>query len=98
MTLPGKITLSAIKSVFCQKQLQQKLSDHEILQITYDDLQKVYNSIAQAERLGRIIIEQVFCTYIERPQFFFYRTHLKIVTINFKKNIRTFSKEFLNII
>jgi CRP-like cAMP-binding protein len=38
----------------------QALEDCEILQISYDDLQVFYNSISQAERFGRIVIEQVF--------------------------------------
>ena len=38
----------------------QALEDCEILQISYTDLQIFYNSIAQAERFGRIVIEQVF--------------------------------------
>lgn len=36
------------------------LEDCEILQISYDDLQLFYKSISQAERFGRIVIEQVF--------------------------------------
>lgn len=38
----------------------QALEDCEILQISYDDLQVFYKSISQAERFGRIVIEQVF--------------------------------------
>lgn len=38
----------------------QALEDCEILQISYDDLQLFYKSISQAERFGRIVIEQVF--------------------------------------
>ena len=38
----------------------QALEDCEILQISYADLQMFYNSIAHAERFGRIVIEQVF--------------------------------------
>jgi CRP-like cAMP-binding protein len=36
------------------------LEDCEILQISYDDLQLFYKSISQAERFGRLVIEQVF--------------------------------------
>jgi len=39
----------------------QALEDCEILQISYNDLQIFYNSIAQAERFGRVVIEQVLC-------------------------------------
>jgi CRP-like cAMP-binding protein len=38
----------------------QALEDCEILQISYNDLQLFYKSISQAERFGRIVIEQVF--------------------------------------
>lgn len=38
----------------------QALEDCEILQISYNDLQLFYKSIAQAERFGRLVIEQVF--------------------------------------
>jgi CRP-like cAMP-binding protein len=38
----------------------QALEDCEILQISYDDLQLFYKSISQAERFGRVVIEQVF--------------------------------------
>jgi CRP-like cAMP-binding protein len=38
----------------------QALEDCEILQISYDNLQLFYKSISQAERFGRIVIEQVF--------------------------------------
>jgi CRP-like cAMP-binding protein len=38
----------------------QALEDCEIFQISYDDLQLFYKSISQAERFGRIVIEQVF--------------------------------------
>ncbi|CAM4013642.1 cAMP-binding domain of CRP or a regulatory subunit of cAMP-dependent protein kinases [Pedobacter westerhofensis] len=38
----------------------QALEDCEVLQISYDDLQLFYQSIRQAERFGRIVIEQVF--------------------------------------
>jgi len=38
----------------------QALEDCEILQISYADLQIFYKSIVQAERFGRIVIEQVF--------------------------------------
>lgn len=38
----------------------QALEDCEILQISYDDLQQFYKSIRQAERFGRLVIEQVF--------------------------------------
>ena len=38
----------------------QALEDCEILEITYDDLQTLYKSVQKGERLGRIIIEQVF--------------------------------------
>jgi CRP-like cAMP-binding protein len=38
----------------------QALEDCEILQISYDDLQLFYKSISQAERFGRLVIEQVF--------------------------------------
>jgi CRP-like cAMP-binding protein len=38
----------------------QALEDCEILQISYDDLQLFYKSVSQAERFGRLVIEQVF--------------------------------------
>jgi CRP-like cAMP-binding protein len=38
----------------------QALEDCEVFQISYDDLQLFYKSISQAERFGRIVIEQVF--------------------------------------
>lgn len=38
----------------------QALEDCEILQISYDDLQILYRDIRQGERLGRLVIEQVF--------------------------------------
>ncbi|GAB3017034.1 Crp/Fnr family transcriptional regulator [Niabella terrae] len=38
----------------------QALEDCEILQISYDSLQIFYKSIRQGERLGRLVIEQVF--------------------------------------
>ena len=38
----------------------QALEDCEILQISYEDLQLFYKSVKQAERFGRLIIEQVF--------------------------------------
>jgi CRP-like cAMP-binding protein len=38
----------------------QALEDCVILQISYDDLQLFYKSISQAERFGRVVIEQVF--------------------------------------
>ncbi|WDF67609.1 Crp/Fnr family transcriptional regulator [Sphingobacterium oryzagri] len=38
----------------------QALEDCEILQISYDDLQLFYATVAQGERLGRLVIEQVF--------------------------------------
>ena len=38
----------------------QALEDSEILQISYDDLQMLYQSVKQGERLGRLVIEQVF--------------------------------------
>lgn len=38
----------------------QALEDCNILQISYSDLQTFYKSVAQAERFGRLIIEQVF--------------------------------------
>lgn len=38
----------------------QALEDCEIWQISYDDLQQFYKSIRQAERFGRLVIEQVF--------------------------------------
>jgi CRP-like cAMP-binding protein len=38
----------------------QALEDCEILQISYEDLQLFYKSVTQAERFGRIVIEQVF--------------------------------------
>jgi len=38
----------------------QALEDCKILQISYDDLQLFYKSIRQAERFGRLVIEQVF--------------------------------------
>ncbi|MFX8589563.1 hypothetical protein ABTM20_19345, partial [Acinetobacter baumannii] len=38
----------------------QALEDCEILQISHDDLQQFYKSIGQAERFGRLVIEQVF--------------------------------------
>jgi len=36
------------------------LEDCEILQISYEDLQILYKSIEEGERLGRLVIEQVF--------------------------------------
>lgn len=38
----------------------QALEDCEILQISYEDLQLFYKSVTQAERFGRLVIEQVF--------------------------------------
>ncbi|SDQ64704.1 cAMP-binding domain of CRP or a regulatory subunit of cAMP-dependent protein kinases [Chryseobacterium soldanellicola] len=38
----------------------QALEDCEILQISYDDLQTMYTALQQGERLGRLVIEQVF--------------------------------------
>lgn len=38
----------------------QALEDCEILQISYEDLQSFYKSVTQAERFGRLVIEQVF--------------------------------------
>jgi len=38
----------------------QALEDCEILQISYEDLQILYKSIEEGERLGRLVIEQVF--------------------------------------
>ena len=38
----------------------QVLEDSEILQISHEDLQVLYKSVQQGERLGRIVIEQVF--------------------------------------
>jgi CRP-like cAMP-binding protein len=38
----------------------QALEDCELMQISYDDLQLFYKTISQAERFGRIVIEQVF--------------------------------------
>lgn len=38
----------------------QALEDCEILQISYEDLQLFYKSVKQAERFGRLVIEQVF--------------------------------------
>jgi CRP-like cAMP-binding protein len=38
----------------------QALEDCELMQISYDDLQLFYKTINQAERFGRIVIEQVF--------------------------------------
>lgn len=38
----------------------QALEDCEILQISYDDLQTLYRDIRDGEKLGRIVIEQVF--------------------------------------
>ncbi len=55
----------------------QALEDCEILQISHDDLQVFYKSIRQAERFGRIVIEQVFIQtlqdlssfYIDTPEY-----------------------------
>lgn len=55
----------------------QALEDCDILQISYDDLQILYKSIRQGERLGRLIIEQVFIQtlqdlssfYTDTPQY-----------------------------
>jgi len=38
----------------------QALEDCEILQISHDDLQLFYKTVRQGERLGRLVIEQVF--------------------------------------
>lgn len=38
----------------------QALEDCQILQISYEDLQLFYQSIRQGDRLGRLVIEQVF--------------------------------------
>ena len=38
----------------------QALEDCEMLQISYDDLQVFYKTVQQGERLGRMVIEQVF--------------------------------------
>jgi CRP-like cAMP-binding protein len=38
----------------------QALEDCEILQISYEDLQIFYKSVRQGDRLGRLVIEQVF--------------------------------------
>ena len=38
----------------------QALEDCEIFQISYDNLQLFYKSISEAERFGRLVIEQVF--------------------------------------
>ncbi len=59
----------------------QALEDCEILQISYADLQIFYNSIAQAERFGRIVIEQVFVHtlkdlssfYTDTPEYRYYK-------------------------
>lgn len=55
----------------------QALEDCEILQISHADLQQFYTSIRQAERFGRIVIEQVFIQilqdlssfYIDKPEY-----------------------------
>jgi CRP-like cAMP-binding protein len=38
----------------------QALEDCEMLIISFDDLQILYKSIAEGERLGRLVIEQIF--------------------------------------
>lgn len=38
----------------------QALEDCNILQVSYVDLQKFYKNVAQGERFGRLVIEQVF--------------------------------------
>lgn len=38
----------------------QALEDCEIWQISYEDLQILYKSVRQGERLGRLVIEEVF--------------------------------------
>ena len=43
----------------------QALEDCEIYQISYDNLQLFYKSISQAERFGRLVIEQVFIQILQ---------------------------------
>ncbi|MEY8761252.1 Crp/Fnr family transcriptional regulator [Chryseobacterium tongliaoense] len=49
----------------------QALEDCEIMQISYDDLQVFYQSIRQGERLGRLIIEQVFIQTLQSLSSFY---------------------------
>jgi len=43
----------------------QALEDCEIFQISYNNLQLFYKSISQAERFGRLVIEQVFIQILQ---------------------------------
>ena len=43
----------------------QALEDCEILQISHSDLQLFFKSIAQGERFGRLVIEQVFMQLLQ---------------------------------
>ena len=43
----------------------QALEDCEIFQISYDNLQLFYRFISQAERFGRLVIEQVFIQILQ---------------------------------
>lgn len=43
----------------------QALEDCEMLQISYEDLQVLYKSVRQGERLGRLVIEQVFIQVLQ---------------------------------
>ncbi|WP_107685735.1 Crp/Fnr family transcriptional regulator [Niastella koreensis] len=55
----------------------QALEDCEILQISFDDLQILYRNIREGEKLGRLVIEQVFIQtlqgltsfYIDTPEY-----------------------------
>ena len=56
------------------KKIIQALEDCEILQISYDGLQQFYTSIAQAERFGRVVIEQVFIDLLQSLSSFYIDT------------------------
>lgn len=49
----------------------QALEDCEILQVSYSDLQSIYQTITQGERLGRLIIEQVFIQTLQNLSSFY---------------------------
>jgi len=49
----------------------QALEDCELFQISYDDLQTFYKSIRQGERLGRLVIEQVFIETLQALSSFY---------------------------
>jgi CRP-like cAMP-binding protein len=49
----------------------QAIEDCDIMQISYDDLQIFYKSIRNGERLGRIVIEQVFIKTLKELSSFY---------------------------